>query len=80
MTVYVLYITSVAMSALLDPNATLVIEIFTRIPVKQLSNPAFRQLCEARIEELFSAGEIEHRLWVPHQVFTSRPHTFTSDD
>ena len=80
MPVYVLYLTPVAMSALLDPKATLVIEIFSRLPVKQLSNPAFRQLCEARIQELYDAGQLEHRLWVPHQVFTSRPHSFTADN
>ena len=80
MTLFVLYLTSVEMSALVDPEYHLLIEIFSRLPVNKLSNPAFRQLCEARIEELYSAGEIKHRLWVPHQVFTSRPHSFTSDN
>ena len=79
MTVYVLYVTAVQMSALTNSQSRLLIEIFTTLPVKKLSNGAFRQLCEARIKELYDAGQLEHQLWVPHEVYTSRPHSFTAD-
>jgi hypothetical protein len=77
MTIYVLYRTLALMA---NGQSRLLIEVESNKPADQLTHREFTNLCEAKINELYEAGQIDHKEWMPFQVFKSVPASFVGDD